>query len=139
MSDTKMSQEMAEKEFERWAEVQKLDISDLGETERKRIEGAKRRIIKAFMRGALVLDDDGSLEYTISERSPTGYAGETVRIGGMTGKAWMAMDTCKADEQIHQLMAVASALTGKDVSWFGKLASRDFLVFSNIIALFMNA
>lgn len=139
MSDMNMSEDAAEKEFERWAEFHGIKTAASDVRIQGQVQKAKERMIKAFISGELVLDDSGVLEYTISGRSPQGFAGEKVRISGMTGKAWMAMDKYGENEQIHQLIATASAVTGKDVGWFGNLANPDFLLFTNVIALFMNA
>lgn len=134
-----MSEELAEREFSRWAEVHGLDLERLEGGKSREFLNSKRRMVSAFRAGSLVLDDEGVLEYTVSRLSPEGYAGEKVKVRGMTGKAWMAMDGYKADEQIHQLIATASAVTGKDTGWFASLANFDFLFFTNVVALFTNA
>lgn len=138
MSDTKMSQEMAEKEFERWADSMGLDFCGT-EKEMAAIKSLKGAVVRAFMRGALVLDDDGSLEYTVSDKSPEGIAGDKVKIGEMNGRVWLAMDGYKETEQMHKLASAASALTGKDISWFGKLSGKDFNFFTGVVGLFMSA
>ena len=133
MAEVKMSLEQAEKEFEKWAEIHGLSFD---EKIKDKVEKPKKRVMDAFMNGSLILKDTGKLNYTVSKFSPQGYAGDDVEISGMTGKAWMAMDSYKDDQQIHQLIAVASAVTGKDVGWFANLANTDFLFFTNLIALF---
>lgn len=136
---TVMSEELAEKEFVRWAEGHGIDLTSFEGEKSNVFQGSRRRVVNAFMNGSLVLEDTGILEYTVSALSPEGYAGEKVKIRGMTGKAWMAMDKFKAEEQIHQLVATASAVTGKDMGWFSNLANPDFLLFTNVVALFTNA
>lgn len=134
-----MSDELAEQEFNKWAEMANIDVSAFGDEEAGAFQKAKQRISSAFKKGALILNDDGTLEYEISQASPAGYAGDKVKISQLNGRAWLAADKYKAEEQIHKLIAVASAITGKDTGWFANLASGDFLIFTNIVSLFMNA
>ena len=133
-----MSEELAEKEFERWANLANIDLSGYAEDEVVAFLKIKKRISNAFKNGSLILNDDGTLEYEVSRASPAGYAGEKVKIGSLNGRAWLAADKYKSEEQIHKLIAVASAITGKDTGWFANLASGDFLFFTNIVSLFMN-
>ena len=140
MSDMNMNEEAAEKEFERWAEFQGLEFDGLDEKTAATVEtGFKKTLVKSLMKGSLIFNDDGNLEYTVSDRSPAGYAGEKVTITGMTGKVWMAMDGYKDTEQMHKIVAAASALTGKDHSWFARLSGKDFNLFASVVGLFLNA
>lgn len=139
MSDTNMSEEAAEKEFERWAESQDFEFDNLDEKNATAVAGFRKTLVKSFMKGTLVFNDDGNLEYTVSERSPSGYAGDKVTITSMTGKVWMAMDGYKDTEQMHKIVAAASAITGKDHSWFSQLSGKDFNLFASVVGLFLNA
>ncbi|MBQ6782298.1 MAG: hypothetical protein IJP62_13895 [Treponema sp.] len=133
-----MSEELAEKEFERWVNLANIDLSGYAEDEVVAFLKIKKRISNAFKNGSLFVNDDGTLEYEVSQASPAGYAGDKVKISGLNGRAWLAADKYKSEEQIHKLIAVASAITGKDTGWFANLASGDFLIFTNIVSLFMN-
>lgn len=134
-----LSEELAENEFSKWTDENDINVNTAGMNEQEAISFnlMKTRIIKAISKGLLIVNDNGNFEYTVSSRSPNGYAGDKVEILPPDGKAYMAVDNFKKDQNVHKSMAILSAMTGKDVSWFSKLANCDYKLFDAVVTFFI--
>lgn len=138
MKDEKvMSEELAMKEIERWAEDKDIDIYVVDRDGKRILDASVPRLLKEIQRGSLYLNDDCDFVYVISSKSPEGYAGEKITLKNPTGAAYMAMDKFKEQEGIHKTLAVASAITGQDIRWFANLANNDYKVVSIIVGFFI--
>lgn len=138
MKDEKvMSEELAMKEIERWAEDKDIDIYVVDGNGKRILDASVPRLLKEIQRGSLYLNDDCDFVYVISSKSPEGYAGEKLTLKNPTGAAYMAMDKFKEQEGIHKTLAVASAITGQDIRWFANLANNDYKVVSIIVGFFI--
>lgn len=138
MKDEKvMSEELAMKEIERWAEDKDIDIYVVDRDGKRILDASVPRLLKEIQRGSLYLNDDCDFVYVISSKSPEGYAGEKLTLKNPTGAAYMAMDKFKEQEGIHKTLAVASAITGQDIRWFANLANNDYKVVSIIVGFFI--
>lgn len=132
-----MTEELAMKELERWADDKDIDIYMNDGNGKKVLDASIPRLLKEIQRGSLYLNDDCDFVYVISNKSPEGYAGEKLKFKNPTGAAYMAMDKFKEQEGVHKTLAVASAITGQDISWFSNISNNDYKVVSIIVGFFI--
>lgn len=132
-----MTEELAMKELERWADDKDIDIYVTDGNGKKVLDASIPRLLKELQRGNLYLNDNCDFEYVISSKSPEGYAGEKLTVVNPNGAAYMAMDKFKEQEGVHKTLAVASAITGQDISWFSKIANNDYKVVTTIVGFFI--
>ena len=139
MSESKieMSEELAMEEVRRWAEMNDIELMVRNANGDLVMDAAVPKLAAQERCGRLALNDEGEFVYTVSEKSPAGFAGEKITFKTPTGSAYMAMDKYKDTQSVHKLMAFASAMTGKDVSWFSKLANQDYKVVQSIAGFFI--
>lgn len=136
-----MSAELAEQEIARWAEDNDIDIVGAGfsDTDKLSLTMTKERLVKSMQRGFLSINDKGNFVYTVSQKSPAGFAGTSVEIVPPNGRAYMGIDNYKTQQMNHKIVAICSAMTGKDIGWFSNLYNTDYKVFTGIAQLFMSA
>ena len=132
-----MTEDLAMKEIERWADDKDIDIYMTDGNGKRVLDASIPRLLKELQRGNLYLNDNCDFEYVISSKSPEGYAGEKIFLKNRTGAAYMAMDKFKEQEGVHKTMAVASAITGQDIRWFANIANNDYKVISIIVGFFI--
>lgn len=132
-----MTEDLAMKEIERWAEDKDIDIYMTDGNGKRVLDASIPRLLKELQRGNLYLNENCDFEYIISNKSPEGYAGEKITLKNPTGAAYMAMDKFKEQEGVHKTMAVASAITGQDIRWFANIANNDYKVISIIVGFFI--
>lgn len=136
MAENKISVEMAEQEFERFGEAMDLDFdtSFMDEEDRKGFEGAKRRIVKAIMSGAMVINEDGCPVFTPQR------AGEDVKpitFYEPTGATYMAMDRKKKTEDMGKMFALMADYTRQSAGLFSKMKNADVKVCIAVTTLFL--
>ncbi|MBD5437717.1 MAG: hypothetical protein HDR37_03965 [Treponema sp.] len=136
-SNITMTEEVAMAEVRRWAELNEIDLTVKNADGERVMDGAVAKLAAQVQNGRLVLNEDGEFVYTVSAKSPAGYAGEQITFHAPTGAAYMGMDGFKDTQSMHKLMAVASAMTGKDIAWFAKLSNGDYKVVQNIVGFFI--
>lgn len=138
MDELTISKEQAELEFDNWREACDIDfdLSELSDDQQALIAGTKRRFIKAMCAGRLEVNDD-ELLYTISEKSPEGFAGKQIKIKNPGARLRLAMDGFKENQQAEKEIAGMSAITGQDVGFFRRVYTTDFNLIEGIMALFM--
>lgn len=136
---TTMSEELALEEVKRWAELNDIDISGagVGADGKQEFDAIVPRLVRAVQQGRLAVNDDGDFEYTVSARSPEGFAGETITLTAPNGAAYMALDKFKDEQGVHRTLALASAMTGKDIAWFGRLHNSDYKIVVYIVSFFI--
>lgn len=138
MDELTVSKEQAELEFDNWREACDIDfdLSELSDDQQALIAGTKRRFIKAMCAGRLEVNDD-ELLYTISNKSPEGFAGKQIKIKNPGARLRLAMDGFKENQQAEKEIAGMSAITGQDVGFFRRVYTTDFNLIEGIMALFM--
>jgi hypothetical protein len=136
----KITNELAEREFENYCEANDIDFDETGmnEDEKESFHAIKRRFLK-FCRAGRIEVDGLKLKYTISDFSPKGFAKKVVIFSRPSGKSFIAMDSFKDRENVHKLQAFASAATGEDVSFFSTIDNSDWLFFRDLVTLFLSA
>lgn len=138
MTEEKINKELAENEFLKWCELNDIetDIAEMDKKEEGIFDSAKKSAVKMLQKGRLIVDGD-KLEYTISNFSPAGFAGEKLTIGRPSGNIYLALDG-KNSGEMHQINAAMSALVGKDTGWLAKLdAKADWTFLNRITQLFL--
>lgn len=138
MTEEKINKELAEKEFLDWCELNDIetDSSEMTDKEKAIFESARKSATKMLQKGRLIVDGD-KLEYTVSNFSPAGFAGEKLVIGRPSGNIYLALDG-KNSGEMHQINAAMSALVGKDTGWLAKLdAKADWAFLNRITQLFL--
>lgn len=134
-----MSAELAEEEFNAWAENMGIDTDAdamRSETDETVLASGKRTVIRALAKGSLVTDDSGDLVYTVSKKSPEGYAGEKIKITTPPPRAFVSSGK-KSGNETNRVLAVMSGMTGKDTGWFMNLNLADFKFFAGVAGLFL--
>lgn len=132
-TEDKISAEVAEDEFERFAVGMDLDVDPAGldEEDKKSLADSKRRFIRAVRTGQLVVNDN--CEPVLS---PTG-GGKPIVFHEPRGAALMATDQKKKGHDMARTFAVMGAMTNESPSRFSELANRDLKICTAIFALFM--
>lgn len=133
-----VAEDVATKDFEDWCEANGIeyDTDSMTEEEIADFNSHKKPIIKACMNGNLAFNN-GEIDYTISKYSDTGFAGTVLHVGKPTGKIWSSLDGFKETQPIKKMVSVMSALTGKDLGYFDKLAAVDWKVLQGIVVFFL--
>lgn len=135
MSEYKVSVEMAEQEFNRFAEKMDLefDISEMDPEDVKGFEQQKGIILKAIQKGSLVIDDDGQPVYT-PQRTPDIAP---IVFHEPTGASIMAMDGGKKTEDVKKLFRVMADATRREPKVFSNLKMADLKVCMAVMTLFL--
>lgn len=137
--NTVMSEELAESEFNRWAEENDIDTdtAEMNEDEKKSFDNMKKKIVKSIASGQSVVNDEGNLEVTLGKNNPAGYAGTALTFKAPSAQAFLGIDNFKDNQNIHKMAAIMSAMTGKDISYFSKICVKDFKLFMVIATFFL--
>ena len=142
MADEKtiaMSEELAENEFARWAEENDIntDTASMNDDEKNSFDGMKKKVVKSISLGQTVVNDEGNLEITLGKNNPEGYKGSVLTFKAPSAQAYLGIDNFKANQNVHRMVAVMSAMTGKDISYFSKICNKDFKLFMVIATFFL--
>ncbi|UGC98015.1 hypothetical protein [Oceanospirillum phage vB_OsaM_PD0307] len=131
---SKVATEVAQQEFERWAETFEIDISTdaFDPEELKAFDGFKAKFIKRIETGALTIDDDGVIEF-----SPRGDDGDPLKFDEPTGALLSARQ--KNDTEIQAARRVLASWTGVAPKRFAEMKLRDFNFCSELLAFFGNS
>jgi len=131
----KVAKEVAEAEFERFAEAMDLDVdtSIMDEDDRKGFDLQKNRIVSAIRSGAMVVNEDGEPVFTPQRMKDAG----TITFHEPDGAALMAMDRKKKSEDIGKLYATMGAMTGTTAKTFSGMKMADLKVCMAIATLFL--
>jgi hypothetical protein len=135
MVENKISVEMAEQEFNRFAESMDLefDVSGMDPDDLKGFESNKGIIVKAIQKGALIVDEKGQPVYTPQR---TGEISPIV-FHEPTGASLMAMDGGKKTEDVKKLYHVMADVTGREPKLFSSMKMADLKVCMAVITLFL--
>lgn len=132
----KVATEVAEAEFLRLCEANRVDTdtSELTEEERRDWEGLKGDIVKDIRRGTLIVGEDGKPTYT-PPGSSKGYT-----FHPATGATLMALESYGSGKNISNLVAAMAEVTRTaDRGEFSRLPAKDFQACSRIMRLFITA
>jgi hypothetical protein len=123
-----LDKESATAEFYGMCDALSLDSEVTGE-DAEDFSKSKDHIIKAIMRGALIIDEDSLPVYTTSK-------GDVLKISEPTGATLLSMDKIKAGQDMRKSYTILGELTGgKFVP--SKCKMRDINVLSAIMSVFL--
>ena len=133
--ENKVAKEVAEQDFERFADAMDLDVdtSKMDEDDRKGFQVQKDRIVSAICSGALYVNDNGEPVFTPQR---TKDAGE-ITFHEPDGAALMAMDRKKKTEDIGKLYATMGEMTKTSAKTFSVMKMADLKVCMAISTLFL--
>ena len=86
-NEEKMSEGLAMQEIKRWADDNDIDLYVTVKDGTKLLDATAPKLIKAIRRGSLIVNDNCEFEYTVSDKSPEGYAGTKLVIEPVPGIA----------------------------------------------------
>jgi len=131
----KIAREVAEAEFQRFADMMDLDVdtSDMTEEDRQAFEQQRDRLLAAIQAGALVINEEGEPVFT-----PTRTADAApITFREPTGASLMAMDKRKKTEDIAKLYAAMADMSGSHPSTFARMKMADLKIAMAITTLFL--
>lgn len=114
-----VAKDIAEKDFERFGELNYLDFDLEGANEKDvaSFESNKRVIVKAIMNGSLRIEDDGRATYlpiTSTDKSP-------IKFNKPEGAHLMEMDRRDQKESVGKMMVLLGAITGQPAKRFANM------------------
>jgi hypothetical protein len=135
MAENKISVEMAEQEFDRFAEAMDLefDTANMDSEDVKGFEQQKSVITKAIQKGSLIIDDNGQPVYTPQRTDGI----NPIVFHEPTGASLMAMDGGKKTEDVKKLYHVMADVTERDAKLFSSMKMADLKVCMAVITLFL--
>jgi len=131
MSTEKVTKQLAEADFDRFAE--EMDIVAPGKDDGEiaaEYEGARAVIVREIVRGRMRVEDDGRLSFDPSE-------GETIIFNEPTGADFMAMDRKKAGQGFARTFAFLEAVTKEPAKRFANMKRRDLTPCAAVVSLFL--
>ena len=137
MEEPKVAQDVAEAEFDKFADAMDLDVSPDGMNEEslESFQGLKRQVIRAIMKGSLIFNDDGEAIYTPRHRNSKFQ--EPITFHERSGAHLTEMDKAKKRGAVAQTYAVMGAMTGQSASVFAGLVGPDIKTCEALYALLM--
>jgi hypothetical protein len=132
----KVSEEVAEQDFERFAEYWDIDTETetMSPEDRDSFEGQKSRILRAIKNGRAAIGDDGKLTYKL--REPIGeYESLTFKLP--RGDAFISMDKHKERQSMHKIQTLIAGMTGVPSSLLSRLNGIDMKFGMGVASLFL--
>jgi len=123
-------------EFDRFCEEWEIenDITSMAEDERIDFKKLKDQFISAVKKGRLSVNNDGTLRYDFSDKSP---GKEPITIKRPSGSSYMEMDKYKEQQGVHKTYAVLGAMTKHAPAYFSDIDGIDLKPLQAIITLFL--
>lgn len=139
MTDEKITLETAEFEFERFLEANDLDFDPekMDEESKDSFLSQKEKIVKAIMKGSLIINDDGEPVFTPRPGAlPEGT--ETLTFHERTGATLIAMDKVKGkNATMQKTYNMMANITQTHPSVFVKMKGSDIKLCEALFALLM--
>lgn len=128
---SKVAREVAQAEFERWADVFEIDTTteDMSDKELEAFNAFKIKFIRRVETGVLLVDGDGTLEL-----SPRGGDGKLLKFNEPTGAVLSARKINDTDFQA--VRRVLAMWTGAPPKRFADMKLRDFNFCTELLAFF---
>lgn len=136
--EEKVVREVAEQEFERFADAMDLDIdtAELDAEDQAAFNKQRSRIVRAVQRGSLVFNENGEAVYTPS--NPGSKHQDPITFHERTGASLMAMDGKKKNHDVAKTYAVMADMCKVHPSTFAGLKGSDVKVCEALFALLMD-
>ncbi len=131
MIETKVSRDVAEAEFERWAATYEVDtdVSDLGKEDKDAFNAFKMRFVKRVTTGAVTIDDEGVVVFT-----PRSLKGDVMKFAEPTGALLSARQPNDSDAQ--GLRRILAQWTGAPATRFAEMSLADFNFCAALLTFF---
>jgi hypothetical protein len=135
MAEFKIALEVAEAEFNRFADAMELDVStdSMDEEDKKGFEQQKSVLLKAIQKGALVFNEAGEPIYTPQRTDDA----DPITFYEPTGASLMAMDKRKKTEDVGKMYALMGDMTKTSAATFSRMKMADLKVCQAIAVLFL--
>lgn len=133
--DVKVAREIAEQEFERFADSMDLDVSleGLDDEDRRGLERQRRTLVDAIVAGTLTIDEAGQPVYSPREGNQS-----PLTFREPTGAVMMAADQRKKGQDVAKLYTMMAAMTQQPPQRFAHMKRRDLRVCEAIAVLFLS-
>jgi hypothetical protein len=130
-----------DQEFFNWCDANDIDhaIEGMEDDERRSFLKMRRHFTTAIKEKRLTVDGD-QFVYTVSEKSPN--SGDRFPVRRPNGRAMLAMDGYKENQQNQKLIAFIAAISGvekRDIAKISALDDKDFKVLMDVAILFLTA
>ena len=130
----KVSVEVAEAEFDRFAVAMDFDLDEsvMGVEDKDAYLGNRRKIVRAIQQGSLVIDDEGCPVYTAS-------SGDVYTFREPTGATLREMDrvSSKQGGDIAKMFKLMGSMTQVGEKPFAMMKQRDLKVCTAIAVFFL--
>lgn len=130
-----IAQEVAEEEFQKFVDSWEINLTPKSQEEKIDIEGLKEKVIDAIKRGRLIVNDDETLNYSIS-RTPK-KNGQIITIKRPVGSTYWEVDRYKEQQNAKKTDAVLAAMTNHDIQFFSDIGGIDQKPLKAIMMLFL--
>lgn len=117
--ETKVSRESAETQIDLFFEYYDIELSDFPEEQRKALEGARRKIIRAIMHGRLEVSVDEVIEVTQHLKS-----GDVLKYAELSGKSKAEMGKA-GDDNYAKIYGLVGSLTSAGSTGIQALKGKD--------------
>ena len=136
MRENKVAREVAEAEFDRFAESMDIDTTDKALTEEDRASLAQQRaiIVGAICKGSLVINDKGEPVFTPTQGDAT--ARQPLTFPEPNGGVMLSVDRFGKNAGVAKTYAMLGELTKTTPAHFSRMVERDLKVCRAIFALF---
>lgn len=128
---TIMTPEMAEDEFHRFAEINRLAIKrweELSIEEQDKQKSARACVIEAFERGTLTLEDDGLPVYECEDEDSIAHITDPIKFKKRTGSMLSVTDQCRESERGKMARLLMARMLGIPPLKVERLAGVDMKV-----------
>lgn len=133
---SKVAREVAEAEFERWAEAmglsRKLDPAKLDDNDRKSLAQQKNLLLDAIEDGNLVVNESGEFVFT-----PVKGDQGPLTFPEPDGAMLKAVDQAKQGEAVARDHKLLGAITKTSAARFASMKARDLAVCTAVMVLFL--
>jgi len=136
---TKITKEMAESEFQGWAEHLRLDTDeeDMDAEEKSDFIQIKKKFKYCLIRGITHVEENGDLVLNLI--SPIGGKSEIVFRRSFKGPAFVVMDRYKDSQHVHKTVAFLGAWVGVDPKQLLQMDAIDLWFCMKMVSLFFGA
>lgn len=133
MKEDKVAAEVAEEEFDRWAEAMDLEVEGLDSDDLQSFNQQRAKIVRAIRKGHLVINDEDLAVYTPWKSTYD----KPIVFHERTGASLMAADHAKKDANVAKMYAILADMTRTNAPLFASLKGPDIKVCEALFALLM--
>ena len=133
----KLTKELADEEFEKWAEIFYLDcdVESMDSEEADDFKKIKKQFVLSLRLGRVSIDEDGDLTLKLIE--PLGEKTELVFAQKFNSSAFIQMDRHKEKESMKKTLSFLGGWTKTDPRQLYKLDARDMKLCLSLTTLFL--